>query len=151
LKRKPRCNFLLCIVLCKIIIGIWCFVHKNKLEMFCNSLWDLTNTKISDVLQLIVGLDQQKIRHVLQLLMGLDQQKFRNVLQLIIRLDPPQEGSKIYPLPLAYFLLLRIIFLNFQLFSQTSNPSFHPWLKVRWGMFNVLPHPFSSSSPLKSK
>lgn len=96
-------------------------------------------------MQLLIGLEQQKIRDVVQLLMGLDiknlemlcnslwdltNTKIRDVVQLFKGLDPPQEGSKIYPLPLAYFLLLRIIFLNFQLFTQTSNPSFDSWLKV---------------------
>jgi hypothetical protein len=102
----------------------------KNLEMLCNSLWDLTNTKIRDVVQLIMELDQQKIRDVVQALWDLTNTKIRDVVQLFMGLDPPQEGSKIYPLPLAYFLLLRIIFLNFQLFTQTSNPSFDSWLKV---------------------
>jgi hypothetical protein len=48
--------------------------QQKTLEMFSNSLWDLTNkTKTRDVLQLLMGLDQQKIRDVLQLIMRLDQ------------------------------------------------------------------------------
>jgi len=86
--------------------------NKKKLEMFCNSLWDLTN--------------KNKLEMFYNYLWDLTNKNFRNVVQLIIGLDPPQEGSKIYPLPLAYSILLRIIFLNFQLFSQTSNPSFDP-------------------------
>lgn len=90
-----------------------------------------------------MGLDQQKkIRDVVQLFMGLDQNKKLEMLcNSLWDLTHHKSEVKIYPLPLAYFLLLRIIFLNFQLFSQTSNPSFHPWLKVRWGMFNVLTPP----------
>jgi hypothetical protein len=65
--------------------ALHCFVQNQ------NWCFDVLRTtkKNRDILQLIMGLDQQKkTRDVLQLLMRLDQQKqIRDVLQLLMGLD----------------------------------------------------------------